>query len=297
MKYGKNYSLRVKFNKHHLPFKNYIWIQALKILQTIAQSRGFEYAIIALILLTAVLIGIESFPQNMSPKLTITFELAHKIILGVFILEAIVKIGAVWPQPLHYFKNSWNCFDFSLIALSLLPFSGSFAMIGRMLRLFRVIRLITVLPELRLIVETLLRSIPSMLNIMLLMGIIFFIYGVIGYQLFHEHDPEHWRDLGYAILTLFRVVTLEDWTDVMYKAMELSPYYGFYFVSFVVFGTFVIVNLFIAIVINNLDEAKYHHLEKLESPDLHDELMKTLKNTKEHVIELEKQLNSLKKRT
>ena len=269
----------------------------MKLLKTIAQSRSFEHFIIALILLTALLIGIESFPQNMTPSLSQTFELAHSIILGFFVMEAAIKIGAAWPRPFDYFKSNWNCFDFSLVVLSLLPFSGGFAMIGRMLRLFRVVRLITVLPELRLIVETLLRSIPSMLNIMLLMGIIFFIYGVAGYQLFHEHDPEHWRDLGYAILTLFRIVTLEDWTDVMYKAMELSPYYGFYFVSFVVFGTFVIVNLFIAVVINNLDEAKYQHLEKLESPDLHDELMKTLKSTKDHVIELEKQLDSLKKRT
>lgn len=269
----------------------------MKPLKAIAQSRVFEYFIIALILLTAAIIGYESFPQKVTPSLSQKFELMHTIILGFFILEAVIKIGAAWPRPLDYFKSSWNCFDFSLIVLSLLPFSGGLAMIGRILRLFRVVRLITVLPELRLIVETLIRSIPSMLNIMLLMGIIFFIYGVAGYQLFHEHDPEHWRDLGYAILTLFRVVTLEDWTDVMYKAMELSPYYGFYFVSFVVFGTFVIVNLFIAVVINNLDEAKYRHLERLESPDLHDELMKTLKSTKDHVIELEKQLDSLKKHT
>lgn len=269
----------------------------MQILRTIAQSRAFEYFIIGLILITAIIIGIESFPQNMTPRLFNYFEIAHSVILGFFILEAVIKIGAAFPRPQDYFKNSWNCFDFTLVVVSLLPFSGSLAMVGRILRLFRVIRLITVLPELRLIVETLMRSIPSMLNIMLLMGIIFFIYGVAGYQLFHEHDPEHWRDLSYAILTLFRIVTLEDWTDVMYKAMELSPYYGFYFVSFVIFGTFVIVNLFIAVVINNLDEAKYSHLERLETPDLHDQLMKTLKSTQDHMIDLEKQLDSLKKRT
>ena len=263
--------------------------------RTIVKSKAFEPFIIGLILLTAILIGIESFPQIMSSQMSAWFSQAHTIILGFFIAEAVIKLGAAWPRPQDYFKNSWNVFDFSLIVLSLLPFSGEFAMIGRILRLFRVIRLITVLPELRLIVETLLRSIPSMLNIILLMGIIFFIYGVAGYQLFHEHDPEHWRDLSYAILTLFRIVTLEDWTDVMYKAMELSPYYGLYFVSFVVFGTFVVVNLFIAVVINNLDEAKYRHLEKLETPDLHDELMLTLKSTKEHVMQLEKQLDSLRK--
>ncbi|MGH1540853.1 MAG: ion transporter [Arenicella sp.] len=269
----------------------------LNAVRTLAQSRFFEHFIIALILLTAGLIGYESFPQLMTQTRQNQFETIHSIILGFFILEAAVKITAAWPAPQNYFKNRWNLFDFTLIVLSLLPFAGQFAMIGRILRLFRVLRLITALPELRLIVETLLRSIPSMLNIILLMSIIFFIYGVAGYHLFHEHDPTHWRDLSYAILTLFRIVTLEDWTDVMYTAMELSPYYGLYFVSFVVFGTFVIVNLFIAVVINNLDEAKYVHLQKLESPDLHEELMITLKSTKEHVIQLEKQLDSLKERT
>ena len=88
-------------------------------------------------------------------------------------------------------------------------------------------------------------------------------------------------------------MTLEDWTDVMYKAMELSPAYALYFVSFVVIGTFVVVNLFIAVVINNLDEAKYAHLSKLENPDLHDQLMQTLVSTKDKLELLEKKLNAL----
>jgi len=126
------------------------------------------------------------------------------------------------------------------------------------------------------------------------LGILFFIYAVLGFHLFHEHDPTHWRNLAHALLTLFRIVTLEDWTDVMYKAMEMSPFYALYFVSFVVIGTFVVVNLFIAVVINNLDEAKYEHLKKLDQPDLHDQLLKTLISTKESIQDLEKQLNALK---
>ncbi|MGH1427457.1 MAG: ion transporter [Arenicella sp.] len=263
-------------------------------IQRFAKSRFFQNSIIAVILFTALLIGIESFPQLMSNDLLQTFEQLHDIILWIFILEAAIKLIAAWPKPQEYFQDSWNVFDFTLIVLSLLPFSGQFAMIGRLLRLFRVLRLVAALPELRLIVETLLRSIPSMLNVIILMSIIFFIYGVAGYHLFHEHDPTHWRDLSYAILTLFRIVTLEDWTDVMYKAMELSPYYGFYFVSFVVFGTFIVINLFMAVVINNLDEAKMSQLSKLENPDLHQELMQTLQGTREKLEHLEAQLNALK---
>ena len=264
-------------------------------IQSIAASPYFRHGIIAVILFTALLIAIESFPQIMNDTLAHYFEIAHEVILWIFIAEAAIKLIAAWPKPQDYFKDSWNVFDFTLIVLSLMPFTGQFAMIGRLLRLFRVLRLVAALPELRLIVETLLRSIPSMLNVIILMSIIFFIYGVAGYHLFHEHDPTHWRDLGYAILTLFRIVTLEDWTDVMYTAMELSPYYGFYFVSFVVFGTFIVINLFMAVVINNLDEAKQNQLSKLENPDLHQELMQTLNGTRQKLEELEAQLNHLKK--
>ena len=99
-----------------------------------------------------------------------------------------------------------------------------------------------------------------------LMGIIVYIYAIIGYHLFGDHDPENWGNLGISLLTLFNIVTLEGWTDVMFKAMELNSLSWIYFVSFVVIGTFVIFNLFIAIIINNLDEAKLDRLRDLESP-------------------------------
>lgn len=260
----------------------------------IAQSVWFERTIISLIVGTAILLGIESFPQIMTVALQASFDQLHAWVLAAFIVEAIIKILACWPKPWAYYRNGWNIFDFSLIILSLLPAAGQFALLGRILRLLRVLRLINAWPELRLIVETLVRSIPSMLHITALMGILFFIYAVLGFHLFAEHDPTHWRDLSYAVLTLFRIVTLEDWTDVMYKAMELSPAYAIYFVSFVIIGTFVVINLFIAVVINNLDEAKYAHLQKLTHPELHDQLLSTMVDTKHSLQKLEKKLNLLK---
>ena len=257
----------------------------------IAHSKGFEYSVIGLILFTALLLGIEAFPQLMTVERQSLFDSLHNMVLGAFIIEALIKMIAAKPRLLGYFKDGWNLFDFSLIVLSLLPVAGQFALLGRVLRLLRVLRLINAWPELRLIVETLVRSIPSMLHITALMGILFFIYAVLGYHLFNEHDPTHWRDLGYAVLTLFRIVTLEDWTDVMYTAMEMSPFYAIYFVSFVIIGTIVVINLFIAVVINNLDEAKYAHLTKLSEPDLHDQLLSTLVETKTSLQLLERKLN------
>jgi len=163
-------------------------------------------------------------------------------------------------------------------------------MIARLARLLRVARLISTIPELRLIVSTLIRSIPSMGHVLLLMSIIFYIYAVAGYHIFHEHDPTHWRNLGISLLTLFRVVTLEDWTDVMYKAMELHPLAWMYFVSFVVVGTFVVINLFIAVVINNLEEAKHEKLEELQAPTTREEILHELKQTQEALARLQHKL-------
>jgi voltage-gated sodium channel len=156
-----------------------------------------------------------------------------------------------------------------------------------------VLRLISTFPELRLIVATLIRSIPSMANVLVLMSIIFYMYGVAGYHLFHEVDPTHWRTLGISLLTLFRIVTLEDWTDVMYAAMAGYPWAWVYFVSFVVVGTFVVVNLFIAVVLNNLDEAKTERLREIEAPPGREEILQELRTTQEALQRLETQLSKL----
>ncbi|QGG46880.1 ion transporter [Heliorestis convoluta] len=223
--------------------------------QRIVGMPYFDHFIIALILLNSLVLGLET-----SSFLTSHFEnwfyWIHKIILAFFIIEALIKITAVAPQWNRYFGNGWNLFDFSIIILSLIPMTGQFAMIARLVRLLRILRLVSTIPELRLIVTTLIRSIPSMGHILVLSGILFYIYGILGYHLFHQHDPELWGSFGLSLLTLFRVITLEDWTDVMYVAMELSPWAWTYFVSFVIIGTFVVINLFIAVVLNNLQDAK-----------------------------------------
>ena len=261
-------------------------------LAKLVETRLFERSIISLILLNAVILGLET-NATLVAGYGEWFELGHHLILGLFIIEALLKVSAVAPRFKLYFGDGWNLFDFSVILLSLLPATGELAMLARLARLLRVLRLISAIPELRLIVATLMRSIPSMGNIMLLMSIIFYIYAIAGFHLFHHNDPEHWGTLGLSLLTLFRVVTLEDWTDVMYTAMEVQPWAWLYFVSFVILGTFVIINLFIAVVINNLDEAKAERLEKLRQPVSRDELLKELASTQQALTRLQKQMERL----
>jgi voltage-gated sodium channel len=215
----------------------------------------FDRLIVGLIIFNAIILGMEThapFEQRFGAWM----ELCNRLVLVVFVLEAIIKITAVAPRFGDYFGNGWNVFDFAVVVFSLMPATGDFAMIARLVRLLRVMRLISALPELRLIVATLVRSLPGLGHVVILLTLIFYIYAVAGYHLLHEHDPVHWRSLGISLLTLFRVLTLEDWTDVMYAAMEMNSLMWIYFVSFVVIATFVVINLFIAVVINNLEEAK-----------------------------------------
>ena len=261
-----------------------------KIAKKIVEQRFFEYFIIGLILLNGVVLGLETSPDivaNYGSWLILTSD----IILAVFVIEAALKITAVAPKIGLYFGNGWNVFDFSIVVLSLLPTTGEYAMIARLARLLRVARLLSTIPELRLIVSTLVRSIPSMGHVLLLMSIIFYIYAIAGHQIFHEHDPTHWRNLGISLLTLFRIVTLEDWTDVMYKAMELHYMAWLYFVSFVILGTFVVINLFIAVVINNLEEAKAERLAELKQPASRDEILNELRGTQAALARLQDKLD------
>jgi len=260
-----------------------------KLAQQIVQHSLFEQFIITVILISAVLIGMETSPDIMDTY-GYWIHLGNQLVLAIFIVEAALKIYAVAPKLGGYFGKGWNIFDFTIILLALLPSTGEFAMIARLARLLRVLRLVSALPELRLIVATLMRSIPSMANVMLLMSVIFYIYAVAGQQLFHEHDPEHWHNIGISLLSLFRIVTLEDWTDLMYTAMEMNPYSWVYFVSFVILGTFVVVNLFIAVVINNLDEAKQERLDAMLTPPSRDDLLKELAQTQKALLSLSQQL-------
>ncbi len=255
----------------------------------LVSHRWFERGIVLLIVLNGILLGLETSPELVA-RYGDLFVWGNQLVVTVFVIEAACKIIAVAPRLRLYFGNGWNLFDFTVVVLSLMPASGEFATLARLARLLRVLRLVSVIPELRLIVSTLVRSIPSMGNILMLMSIIFYVYAVAGYHLFHEADPQHWRSLGIAMLTLFRIVTLEDWTDVMYTAMESEPWSWLYFVSFVVVGTFVIINLFIAVVINNLDEAKTARLRELEREPGRDELQRQLQQTQEALTALQRAL-------
>ncbi len=226
--------------------------------ERIIENSVFKNAIIAVIFLVAVVVGLET-NQALVAKYGQTLRLLDQIILAIFTIEILLKLGAKLPRIWNFFLDPWNVFDFFIVAICLLPMDAEFAAVLRLARTLRVLRLVTALPKLQLLVGTLLKSIPSMGYVGLLVSILFYIYGVTAVFFFGKADPLHFGTLGDAILTLFGVITLEGWTTLMYDILRgdsgvpAVKVIGF-FVSFVLFGTMIMLNLFIGVIMNSMQE-------------------------------------------
>jgi voltage-gated sodium channel len=221
----------------------------------ITEDRRFQNGILLIILLNAVLVGLETSPGLVARHRAL-FELANGLILTVFLLEIAMRIAAHGWHVGGFLRDGWNVFDLVVVGLSLVPGVGAFATVGRVARVLRVARLVSLSPTLRLIVGTMMRSIPSLMHVSLLLGLLLYMYAVIGVNLFGKHDPVHWGSLGTALLTLFQMLTLEGWVEIQEASLERAPWAWVYYGSFVILAVFVVVNLFIAVVLNNLDEIR-----------------------------------------
>jgi voltage-gated sodium channel len=261
----------------------------------VRDAAWFNHFITAVILLAGVVVGIETYP-SMVEAYGEPLHIANWAILAIFIVEIIVKMAAEGSKPWRYFMDSWNVFDFLIVALCLLPVDVSFVAVLRLARVLRVLKLVTAVPKLQILVGALLKSIPSMFYVSLLLGLLFYLYATTAVFFFGENDPIHFRNLQLSMLSLFRAVTLEDWTDLMYIAMYGCENYGYdgsealctaskaqpvfgalFFVSFVLTGTMVILNLFIGVIMNGMEEATAEAEELAKStrknrPDLATEL-------------------------
>jgi voltage-gated sodium channel len=221
----------------------------------IASSRWFQNAALAVIVANAGLIGVETSPA-LWERYGGVFNVLNAAVQAIFVVEIAVRLLAHGPRVHRFFLDGWNVFDFGIVALSLLPEAGPFATVARLARLLRALRVVSALPELRLIVATMLRSIPSLANVVVLLGLILYVYAVVGVHLFAGVDPGNWGSLPRAGLTLFEILTLEGWVELMNASLAATSWAWIYYVTFVVLAVFVVINLFIAIVINNLEAAK-----------------------------------------
>ena len=245
-------------------------------LSVIAEAAWFQHAITGVILLAGVVVGLETYPEIVAEHGTI-LHLLDRLVLWIFVAEIVIKMGAHGSRPYRYFLDPWNIFDFTIVAICFLPLDAQYVTVLRLARLLRVLKLVHALPKLQILVGALFKSIPSMFYVSILLLMLFYLYGVAGTFMFSDNDPVHFRNLQISMLSLFRAVTLEDWTDLMYIQMYGSADYGYdaemiakwqpiskempivgaaYFVSFVLLGTMVILNLFIGVIMGGMAEAQ-----------------------------------------
>ena len=221
--------------------------------QKILESRTFEWTITALILVNAVILGLESSPSMMAAWGPLLTGL-DKALLAVFVVELGLKL-LIYRQK--FFQSAWNLFDFTIIAIALVPASGPLSVL-RALRVLRVLRLITIIPSLRRVVGAMLSALPSMGSIIVLLALVFYVSAVMATKLFAATEPEAFGDLGRSLYTLFQLMTLDGWSgEIVKPVLENHPYAMFFFLPFILFSAFVVLNLFIGVVVGAMqDEAQ-----------------------------------------
>ncbi|MCG8528903.1 MAG: ion transporter [Opitutales bacterium] len=281
--------------------------------QQLRDHRLFQNGMIAVILLAGITVGLETSPSILE-RWGHLLHTIDKIILWIFTLEVCIRIAAEGNRPWKYFTDPWNLFDFAIVVILFLPLQDTqFFAVLRIVRVLRVFRLITALPRLRFLVGVLMKSLPSLGYVGLLLGLLFYVFAVVGVFKFSGNDPVHFGDLPTALLTLFRVATLEDWTDVMYiqifgsdvysvgmEHASLAPNpqgFGFwaalYFIAFVICGSLIILNLFIGVIVNSIDEM--HQDEDQRKIDDEKKASSDQFSVSESIQRLEKELAELKR--
>ncbi len=219
-----------------------------KFLYNLKESNVFQFIVISIIILNAITIGVNTYDLSEFTKQTINY-LDYSITI-FFVIEIIIRfIGE--PKKLEFFKNGWNIFDTLIVLISLIPVpNNSSFLLLRLLRVFRVLRIISVVPELKKIIEALLTSVKRVFYVGLLLFIILYIYATIGSILFSANIPERWSDVGIAMITLFQVLTLSSWEQVMLPLQDVYWWAWIYFFSFIIICGITMLNLLIAILVD-----------------------------------------------
>ncbi|MFT5425021.1 MAG: voltage-gated sodium channel [Phycisphaerales bacterium] len=293
-----------KHEPDHLP----VWAKPF---HNLAHATWFVNLITGVIVIASALAGMQTY-ESINTNYGPTLDIVDKGIIAIFVIELLVRLMAYGTKPWRFFLDGWNVFDFIIVVACLWPTEGGgnqFATVLRLARLLRAMRLFSAIPRLQVMIVALIRSIPAIFYVGLLLFLQFYIYAVIGTVVFGKNDPIHFGTLDISLLSLFRVVTLEDWTDVMYwqiygsnitdpqtlanitnpdfvaittgykyndQATMMSPEQlatyspkafswvaTTYFVSFVMIGTMIVLNLFIGVVLSGMDEAQKDQAAKV----------------------------------
>ncbi len=217
----------------------------------LVSSQLFQRIVIGLILLNAVTLGLETSTSVMEALGPLLHGLDATLLL-IFTAELALRIYAFRGR---FFRDPWGLFDLVVVAIAWMPASGPLSVL-RALRVLRVLRLISVVPSLRNVVEAMLAALPGMGSIVLLMGLLFYVSAVMATKLFGAAMVENFGTLGASLFTLFQLMTLDDWANIVKPAMEAQPYALVFFVPFIIVSTFVVLNLFIGVIVESIQSLR-----------------------------------------
>jgi voltage-gated sodium channel len=260
----------------------------------VVETKTFNRLIIAMIVVAGVLAGVETNAALVERHHGLLRSL-DALILAIFGVEAVLKMAAHGRRPWRYFGDAWNVFDFTVLLLCLLPAAGPFAAVLRLARALRLLRLVSALPKLQLLVGALLKSFSAMGYVGVLLGLMFYIYAVAGVHLFGAAAPEKFGSLTVALLALFQLITLEGWVEIFAAVNPAGPVRAtVYFISFIVLGTMIMLNLFIGVIMNSMSEMhaeiderdRARHVRETGAPTVEDDF----RQIEQHLKQLQEQL-------
>ncbi len=270
-------------------------------LRRLVDSNGFVGFILAVIVANAVVLGLQTY-DGIEDRWGDTLAMLDAIFLAIFVVELTLRIASYWPRPRDFFRSGWNIFDFVVIGVAFVPGLSQSSTLLRLARLARIVRVVRLLPDVRVLLTGVLRSLPPLASIAGLTTLVIFVYGMVGWQLFGEEIPEDWGNIGRAMLTLFVMLTLENFPIYMERGMDVYPWSWIYFVSFILVAAFVVLNVLIGIVLNSLEEAREIERRKargIPEPDLDDPhlapVLERITILRAALAELEEELGHLRR--
>ena len=216
----------------------------------IRNHHAFEGVVISIIIISAIMVGFRTYDEVFPSEVFQIFSVLDYAVTIFFLIEIIIRVYS-YEKARDFFKENWNIFDFTIVALSLIPIASlDGVIIGRLLRVFRLLRLISFIPQFRILIESLITAIPRVGYVLLFIFIETYIFAAIGSILYSGIDPEHWGNIGVAMLTLFQTATLEGWPDLLDKAYSSRPFAWIFFLSFIILNSFIFLNMIVGVIID-----------------------------------------------
>ncbi len=224
-------------------------------LRRLVTSPAFDAVILVVIVANAVVLGLQTYP-DLVERYGDELDLLNGLFLTVFVVELLLRLASYGRRPQDFFRNGWNVFDFFVVSAAFLPGVRESSTLLRLARLLRVVRVVRFLPDVRVLLVAVVRSLPPLFSLVTLTVLLLFVYGMVGWLLFAEELPDDWGTIGQAMLTMFILLTLENFPTYMNAGIDVHPWSWVYFVSFVMVAAFIVLNVLIGIVLNSMEEAR-----------------------------------------